>query len=993
MHWAVKKTKLTLVILTLLFLPIRILGQFIPFSLPIPFQDKTDFVYSVIKDKNGFLWFATERGVLKWDGISLKVFSTRNGMFSDDIWEIVEDRDGVIWCFSHGKGINWIMDDMVYTYPYPDIIIEEKITAGPYFINPEPGHYMLGMSKGMLVWNSSGEFKLVKIRAQELTRGLIPINKNLCTDLKNLFHIRGNGIVQRLAFPYNNDAHYQKRWFQVSDSIYAYQQHEFDVGLRFYDVKNSIHRLISFDSVLGFLPTRHTLIGVSNGGVWFKADDRFFQYKNDVALEFNEFKDIKPQRILEDRDRNTWVCTKGNGLYIGPKARINYQPLYFPKSKQNLNGSFIFKSSNEEILVTGGNSIYKISNNQIRQFIELPPLNERAILPFNLGVPLLKEQYTYWLSDYLFLHKNSDNTTISSSLTISDLSRKTNYSFSFPNFLIPSAQPKDFLQIGDSMVIAASYKGLSYVFYSNNKWHFSQIQIGRANGIEKIGENLFIGTSTGLWSLPVNAITLNNNESVVCSFKEPIKNLITYRSKLIIATESGEIYQFNPKTCESRLIVKQVFITTMAEKDKDLYFGTDQELIIYRSNGTLERYGTLDGYPKGGLKHMVPYEKYGVYGIKNSDEKGEVLNIQLTPTFFENIPEPKIILIETHEGKEKIYSNVINIKSENITIYLTKKIYGFSSRFVLEMRSIPSIDTNWRELPSNQVALAGLGPRWHQFEFRYKDILTKKTSLKTNFAIYIIPKWYQNHLFQILGFIIIVSTLIFISLFIYRTQIKKKQTRQKLMELEILAFKSQIKPHFLFNTLNGIQAQLLKNEIKNAINYISTFSKLLRLYLDANYDTYTSIEKEVEILEKYVDMEKLRFPNRFTFEIDIQKEINKQKEKIPGGLIQPFIENAIIHAFEDPEKTGVITLKINLLDEKFLVIFISDNGIGINKGLMKANNYGKKSFGNIIIRSRIEAWNQIDPENASMEIIDHSETNHPEENGTTIVLTFKRQKL
>lgn len=148
--------------------------------------------------------------------------------------------------------------------------------------------------------------------------------------------------------------------------------------------------------------------------------------------------------------------------------------------------------------------------------------------------------------------------------------------------------------------------------------------------------------------------------------------------------------------------------------------------------------------------------------------------------------------------------------------------------------------------------------------------------------------------------------------------------------------RSQMNPHFTFNTLAAIQSNMEKNP-KEASNYLMKFSRLLRLILENSMQNYVQLEKELESLRKYLDLQLLRFPNTFTYSIDLQGLEEDEFIFIPPMLMQPFVENSIEHGFKGIDYIGHLKLNLELKGE-YLAFELIDNGIGLREHSNKAKN-------------------------------------------------------
>lgn len=188
-------------------------------------------------------------------------------------------------------------------------------------------------------------------------------------------------------------------------------------------------------------------------------------------------------------------------------------------------------------------------------------------------------------------------------------------------------------------------------------------------------------------------------------------------------------------------------------------------------------------------------------------------------------------------------------------------------------------------------------------------------------------------------------------------------------ELRLMALRSVMNPHFIFNALNSIQFFIAKNDRLNAINYLSTFSKLIRGILNNSVNNKVKLSEEIELIKLYVNLELLRFENKFEFILSISPELEIDSIEIPSLLIQPYVENAILHGLYNKPTKG--TLKISVREDKDFVLFeIEDDGVGRETAqkLRQQNFPQHKSMGTVLTEERLKLINL--EEKASYQIID-----------------------
>lgn len=188
-------------------------------------------------------------------------------------------------------------------------------------------------------------------------------------------------------------------------------------------------------------------------------------------------------------------------------------------------------------------------------------------------------------------------------------------------------------------------------------------------------------------------------------------------------------------------------------------------------------------------------------------------------------------------------------------------------------------------------------------------------------------------------------------------------------ELKLMALRSVMNPHFIFNALNSIQFFIAKNDRFNAINYLSTFSKLIRGILNNSVSNKVKLAEEIELIKLYVNLEQLRFENKFEFILSISPALETEYIEIPSLLIQPYVENAILHGLYNKPTNG--TLKISVREDKDFVVFeIEDDGVGREAAqkLRQQNFPQHKSMGTVLTEERLKLINMEGK--ASYEIID-----------------------
>lgn len=244
------------------------------------------------------------------------------------------------------------------------------------------------------------------------------------------------------------------------------------------------------------------------------------------------------------------------------------------------------------------------------------------------------------------------------------------------------------------------------------------------------------------------------------------------------------------------------------------------------------------------------------------------------------------------------------------------------------------------------------------FEYKKKQaLLAEENKRQTQFT-----------LFSILG----ATLLLVLLLVIYnKMQVKKRLTLQKeVAEYEQKALHLQMNPHFVFNCLSSISSFIVQNGTDSALKYLSKFSKLMRLTLEYSKGSLIPIDKEIESLQNYLELEQLRFHDKFTFEIKSSDKVEFNMG-LPPLLIQPFVENAILHGIVPKEENGKISVLFDVENGQ-LVCIISDDGIGISESkLIKENSVtAHQSMALEITKKRLEIMKLATAQSAKIDISD-----------------------
>jgi len=298
------------------------------------------------------------------------------------------------------------------------------------------------------------------------------------------------------------------------------------------------------------------------------------------------------------------------------------------------------------------------------------------------------------------------------------------------------------------------------------------------------------------------------------------------------------------------------------------------------------------------------------------------------------------------------------LKIYSILLLLTIQIVQSQETVINKVVIIQKIDSLEQLLKNDSVSSLvaeenKINRKFHEIKEETKAIKKKNSTL--------------NQLTTILS-IALITILLLLTLSLFKQQRDKLKMTNELIVYKQKALYLQMNPHFIFNSLGALSGFVINKETDLGVKYLAKFSKLMRLTLEYSQESLISLEKEIESLENYLELEKLRFDNKFDFTITKSQNI-EDDIAVPPLLIQPLIENAINHGLIPQNKKGKIDICFALDEDNIIVCEILDNGVGINKSIenKKTSVNIHKSMALGIIKQRLSIIAKKTKKNARLE--------------------------
>ena len=250
---------------------------------------------------------------------------------------------------------------------------------------------------------------------------------------------------------------------------------------------------------------------------------------------------------------------------------------------------------------------------------------------------------------------------------------------------------------------------------------------------------------------------------------------------------------------------------------------------------------------------------------------------------------------------------------------------------------------------SNQTKIATLLSNFDKIESERKLAIaeTEKTQLKSKIQLLVVS-----------GILLIVVIMWVLANKVQKQKIKTIAVEKEKTDIEQKLFRSMMNPHFIFNTLGSIQSFLLnKGKSKDAAYYLTKFAKLMRQILVQSGQNSISLKEEINTLQNYLMLQKMRFENRFDFTIEVDDNIDIEEVMIPPMLLQPIVENSIEHGKIYKIDDGRIEIDFSIT-QNYLKAEIKDNGIGLNQSKVRSEISGKNSIAIDVIKKRLEFFKE-----------------------------------
>lgn len=993
--------------------------KFKSFSIADGLNTKT--VYNFAQDKKGFIWLATGNGLYRSDGYSFKKMESPLDNYKNRIGstcEIVkyENRYNKLYILSYS--------DIQYldlnTYAFHRMPVKENKNV----INEKYAFYPIDDKK---IWYGGNGF-LYELTEHQEERNLLNLLIGKPADASNNFaNIQSFNKDELILTCTNYILFVNKNTYQVTRTIRADEgQHflhcNYDQNQSFlwisayhcllgYDLKknlkqvyrftyldnknNKFNRIISTSTFLNHseLLLTNEIIFNTTTRKHHLVNEMYGSTAHNIKNEYSHFR---------DKDGNIWRGSIHQGCDV-IIAKDKYTEIYGPLINEK--GIYIepytssLSKDNQKIYVAGSgiSGYYQIDINSKKI--------EHILNPYNKGGKNTVNDILEY-NGYIYTCDNN-NIYKSKNGVFSKFINK--------NDSPPSAYSKvDQLEIWNDQLLAINNSELKIIDLNNGKcitYSFDEIDPEILNTtnpffspqLKSKDGSFYYSSNVGLYrqskpeERPKKLNMVYKNEVI----NHSIINLAEdEQGKIWIGTLDYGVWILNPSDNEVHPLQPSAGIYAINGPNRldilneNVYIGTQSAILVFETS--TEKFQRALNKENGFFIDDAGYE------IKNQNNQMLTINaypyvITYKSDTVTNKRKNQITFTSLKISNKEMIDKPTNViptlkllHPDNSFSLTFTDLNFFKNQYQIFQYRLLGLDTSWQVSNGNKIEYFRLPHGNYKLELAYIDKSTYEYPLST-IAISILPPFYKNAWFI---FFILLSLVGVIYLW-YRQKIKshriaynlRNDYEKQLASLEMKALRAQMNPHFIFNSINSIQKFIFEKDDYDASQYLTKFSKLIRMILDQSNQDFASIGSEIEMLKLYLDMESLRFDHSFDYYFHIDENVSMDT-KLPSMVIQPHVENAIWHGLQHKDEHGRLDISFQIKKD-FLEVVIEDNGIGREKAIeYKSKSLLKtKSYGSKISEDRVRLFNRLDADMPIIQYID-KKNSVGESLGTKVVITI-----
>jgi ligand-binding sensor domain-containing protein len=922
-------------------------------------------VYDILEDHDGYMWFATDAGVSRYDGYHFHNYTSEDGLPDNTVFGITEDKYHRIWFRTFSGQLAWWKNDTIHT-----IGANSKILA----VQKKNTTYNISFDKGDTLWcgvaGIGGYFYKIappydanNMQVISYTNSMHGTYVHWLADSSYVVSCYGSPKDSSFGLSFFNHNLFSR---QVTENQPLMRRNVPRFcrlpGNRFFwggnngqgfiiDGRSQKEMVLPLHDIF-FAGTVHgdTWLGYSIFGVWLYPDGQLekpgIHYLDGLSVTC----------VAVDREGGKWFSTLENGVYYLPPGNF----FIYNKSTgfaDNKVGS---------VYAEGDSAIWAGCRNGYCCRIKKSVTNTYALSDKQSRVILIEEAIPGWL---FISSSNSKLYQVSTGKII-----LTSSAFAYAFTKGPD---------GTGWIAGKDYLSNFDLSTGGILARYNLPVLASCLCFDRKGV-LWLGSITGLWSFSNGKFTDHSNEDPllknriesICFGADGTMWMATRGGGVLYRGTDQKIHQLTSHDGLASNICRSIFI----DKEKLVWVATNHgiscinwnndKISIHNMGIAGDLLGEVNSLTRVGdtiwaatSQGLVAFDKHFV---------------------FSSPADPPVHLVSALVNGKPFSGSRLNYEENSLLFSFVGLSYKAHGNLRYKYR-LEGLETEWHITTATEIQYAKLPPG--NYRFVVAVIRTDGTtgSQTASFAFSIATPFWKTAWFIVLCSI----SFCLLTLFIFRNRLKlerdRARTANRITLLELTALRAQMNPHFIFNAMNSIQHFILKNDKFSAQKYLSQFSKLIRSVLENSKQSTITLGQEIEALELYTGLEKVRASRPFTSIIEADKNLQTDMIRIPPLIIQPYVENAILHGLMPlQERDGNLSVTFYMAGD-YLECVIEDNGIGRKKAKALRSRDGHHPVGLSLTGRRIEILNQNKEELVGLTIEDKIST-EGEPMGTRVVL-------
>ena len=928
-------------------------------------------IYSIFQDSKGYLWFATDKGVSRYDGYQFNNYNVNDGLSDNEVLNFFEDSNDRLWFYTLNGKVSYYLNNRFHNSSNDSslIALDSKSMITSIFEDANNNIWMTVYNYGLIKYSKDGRVqRYFEDGSLDFINGSLLISQNTLeliarynlvqVSLEKEINVLGNEKIPIFKYGVYNSKNIKisdnKFWFSHEGKILEKDITKGSIRL-VYD-KGSFHlninNLCRFEDEIWLCTT--------SGAVRYSIENQLFEppILNSYSIG----------SVFKDLAGNYWVGTLNNGVIFYSANQI----FHFDTNNGLKQDQIVRLKKDEKSNIWFTYSIDGVGILNNRRNIDNLKFNSNLKNGSRRGVNnIFFQGDKQWIAtNYGLVLYNGGVFQKKIGLTSKDI--------------IIDKYDKIWLATSSGLY---NFNQEVFDWYSKNLLtDFDDFKI-----INKRFSHLFLGIDDYIWLIGQNEVfkidpdSIQNITSVLKGYR--INDFLEYNRDVALFATNGSGLEIIKNSTAQNISKKNglssnICTSIAIDKDSIIWVGTNKGLNKikgYPNSIEIEHYGILDGLRSEVINDILIINDTlwlaTNKGLNFFDKRNFVLN--------KGIPTMQIESVSINDNHLNFRNKPIELPFNQNDIIINYVGISLNGGGDVIYKYKLNEEASWKYTRNRTINFSSLSPGDYVFSIAARGKTGVWSDEKRLKIIVSKPLW-QSYWFIVLSsFLMLILTGLIVRQ-ILRNQRLRIEQEQRVITSELKSLKAQINPHFVFNALNSIQGELLKKEPEVALNYLGKLGRLMRKVLDHSEQLYVCVADEISILTDYLDTEKFKTGHKFDYSIEVSKQLDTEKIQIPSMIIQPFAENSIWHGFTEPNHEYFLTIRFDFEDGIDLVVKIIDNGIGRSR----ASQTTKKSYhskGLNMVSERFEALNFGKGRKMSFEIDDIMNENNRSK-GTVVTL-------